>query len=183
MNTPTPAPPPPAADASALALDAGADPRLWLLVALLAVLAAATLEGLVLWRRGSYDWRAWAATLGDVIGRRAVESLGVSLAAPLVAWAHANRVATLPLDGAAAFALLFLGQEFFYYWYHRSAHRVRWFWASHVNHHSSQHYNLSTALRQTWTGFFAVSFLFRLPLVLAGFHPVMIATCAGFNLI
>ena len=36
-----------------------------------------------------------------------------------------------------------------------SAHRVRWFWASHVNHHSSQHYNLSTALRQTWTGFIA----------------------------
>ena len=35
---------------------------------------------------------------------------------------------------------------------HRIAHRVRWVWASHVIHHSSQHYNLSTALRQTWTG-------------------------------
>ena len=70
-----------------------------------------------------------------------------------------------------------------YYWFHRTAHRVRWFWASHVNHHSSQHYNLSTALRQTWTGFFAGSFVFRLPLVLVGFHPAMLAICAGFNLI
>ena len=61
-----------------------------------------------------------------------------------------------------------------YYWFHRTAHRVRWFWASHVNHHSSQHYNLSTALRQTWTGSIALGFVFRLPLVLLGFHPAMI---------
>ena len=41
----------------------------------------------------------------------------------------------------------------------RFGHRVRWFWASHVNHHSSQHYNLSTALRQTWTGFLTLGFI------------------------
>jgi sterol desaturase/sphingolipid hydroxylase (fatty acid hydroxylase superfamily) len=70
-----------------------------------------------------------------------------------------------------------------YYWVHRFGHRVRWFWASHVNHHSSQHYNLSTALRQSWTGFLTLGFVFALPLVLIGFHPVMIAICGGFNLI
>src|SRR3546814_2660511 len=58
--------------------------------------------------------------------------------------------------------------------FHRSAHRVRWFWASHVIHHSSQHYNLSTALRQTWTGFFSLSFIFRLPLFLIGFPPPLV---------
>ena len=79
--------------------------------------------------------------------------------------------------------ICFIVDDLAYYAFHRSAHRVRWFWASHVNHHSSQHYNLSTALRQTWTGFFAGSFIFRLPLVLLGFHPVMLAICAGFNLI
>ena len=63
------------------------------------------------------------------------------------------------------------------------AHRVRWFWASHVNHHSSQHYNLSTALRQTWTGFFALSFIFRIPLALLGFHPAMILFVGAINLI
>jgi sterol desaturase/sphingolipid hydroxylase (fatty acid hydroxylase superfamily) len=70
-----------------------------------------------------------------------------------------------------------------YYVFHRSAHRIRWFWASHVIHHSSQHYNLSTALRQTWTGFFSASFLFRLPLFLIGFPPAMVFFCAGLNLI
>jgi sterol desaturase/sphingolipid hydroxylase (fatty acid hydroxylase superfamily) len=77
----------------------------------------------------------------------------------------------------------FVLDDFFYYWFHRFAHRVRWMWASHVNHHSSQHYNLSTALRQTWTGTIALGFIFRLPLVLVGFHPAMIFFCGGLNLI
>jgi sterol desaturase/sphingolipid hydroxylase (fatty acid hydroxylase superfamily) len=140
-----------------------ADPRLWLLAALLTVLVAATVEGFVLWRRGGYDWRAWGATLGDVIGRRVVEALGLSLAAPVVAWAHAHRVTTLPLDGATAFALLFVGQEFCYYWYHRAAHRVRWFWATHAVHHSSNELNLMAALRLGWTGRLAGTALFQPP--------------------
>lgn len=77
----------------------------------------------------------------------------------------------------------FVLDDLAYYWFHRAAHRIRWFWASHVNHHSSQHYNLSTALRQTWTGFLAISFVFRLPLVLLGFHPAMIFFVGGINLI
>jgi sterol desaturase/sphingolipid hydroxylase (fatty acid hydroxylase superfamily) len=81
------------------------------------------------------------------------------------------------------FVLCFVIDDFAYYLFHRSAHRVRWFWASHVIHHSSQHYNLSTALRQTWTGFISVSFLFRLPLFLIGFPPAMVIFVGGVNLI
>ncbi len=92
------------------------------------------------------------------------------------------RVATIPWAWWAWVAC-FLLDDLAYYAFHRSAHRVRWFWASHVNHHSSQHYNLSTALRQTWTGFFALSFVFRLPLMLIGFHPAMVVFCGGINLI
>src|SRR4028119_861864 len=60
-----------------------------------------------------------------------------------------------------AWPLCFILDDLAYYWFHRTAHRVRWFWASHAIHHSSQHYNLSTALRQTWTGFLSASFVFR----------------------
>ena len=42
--------------------------------------------------------------------------------------------------------------DFLYYWNHRWMHEVRLFWADHVAHHSGRRYNLSTALRQTWTG-------------------------------
>ena len=92
------------------------------------------------------------------------------------------RLVTIPFAWWA-WPLCFILDDLAYYAFHRSAHRVRWFWASHVNHHSSQHYNLSTALRQTWTGFFAGSFMFRLPLLLIGFHPLMLAFCGGLNLI
>ena len=81
-----------------------------------------------------------------------------------------------------AWIACFVLDDLAYYAFHRSAHRVRWFWASHVIHHSSQHYNLSTALRQTWTGFLSLAFLFRLPLFLV-FPPEMVFFCAGVNLI
>ncbi|WP_425231018.1 sterol desaturase family protein [Sphingomonas sp.] len=79
--------------------------------------------------------------------------------------------------------ICFVLDDFAYYLFHRSAHRVRWFWASHVIHHSSQHYNLSTALRQTWTGFVSLAFLFRVPLFILGFPPSMVFFVAGVNLI
>src|SRR5688572_30505785 len=72
-----------------------------------------------------------------------------------------------------AFVLLFFADDFSYYWFHRISHECRFFWASHVVHHSSQNYNLSTALRQTWSGSF-YSFVFWLWLPLLGFHPAMI---------
>jgi sterol desaturase/sphingolipid hydroxylase (fatty acid hydroxylase superfamily) len=82
-----------------------------------------------------------------------------------------------------AFVLAFVVDDLAYYWYHRIGHRSRWFWAAHVIHHSSQHYNLSTALRQTWTGFFTFGVLFRLPLVLFGFPPALVLFVGGINLI
>ena len=72
-----------------------------------------------------------------------------------------------------SFIILFFLDDFSYYWFHRTSHENRFFWASHVVHHSSKHYNLSTALRQTWTGSF-YSFIFWLWLPLIGFHPGMI---------
>ena len=81
------------------------------------------------------------------------------------------------------FVVCFVLDDLSYYAFHRSAHRVRWFWASHVIHHSSQHYNLSTALRQTWTGFFSLNLIFRVPLLLIGFPPWAILLAQSWNLL
>lgn len=105
---------------------------------------------------------------------------GAILGLMLAVWDH--RITTVPWAWWA-WVLCFVLDDLLYYLFHRSAHRVRWFWASHVNHHSSQHYNLSTALRQTWTGWLALSFVFKLPLAGIGFHPAMILFCSGLNLI
>ena len=80
-------------------------------------------------------------------------------------------------------ALCFVLDDLRYYGYHRIAHRARWVWAEHVNHHSSQHYNLTTALRQSWTGTFTGMWLLRAPLILLGFSPGMVLFVGGINLI
>ena len=72
-----------------------------------------------------------------------------------------------------SYILILFAEDATYYWFHRISHENRFFWASHIVHHSSQKYNLSTALRQTWTGGFT-SFVFWIPLVLIGFHPIII---------
>ncbi|MDR3660988.1 MAG: sterol desaturase family protein, partial [Mycobacterium sp.] len=78
----------------------------------------------------------------------------------------------LPANNPLTWIALFVAEDFLYYWYHRTHHTVRVFWASHVVHHSSERYNLSTALRQTWTPFSALPFW--LPLAFFGFAPWMI---------
>jgi len=157
----------------------------WLAALLFMVLAAAVAEGLVLSLRGPgrYDWRAFAATVGDVIGRRAVDALGISLLTPLLLWAHANRLTTLALDHASAFVLLFIGQEFCYYGFHRAAHRVRWFWATHCVHHSPNQLTLAAALRLGWTGKLSGSVLFFMPLVWLGFPPTAVLATVSLNLL
>ena len=127
-------------------------------------------------------------------GKDTLTSLGLGLGSLFAGILSAGLVATLSIwvyrfhlidIGYAwwAFVLCFLLDDLAYYAFHRSAHRVRWFWASHVVHHSSERYNLSTALRQTWTGFFGLTFLIKLPLFLIGFPPALVAFVAGLNLI
>ncbi|MBV8252465.1 MAG: sterol desaturase family protein [Chitinophaga sp.] len=79
--------------------------------------------------------------------------------------------------------LCFFADDFSYYWFHRTSHTVRFFWASHVIHHSSEKYNLATALRQTWTGNLTGTFLFWLWMPLVGFHPIMVMSMQAISLI
>ncbi len=97
-------------------------------------------------------------------------------------WAYEHRIFDLGYVWWA-WVLCFLAADLVYYWFHRAAHRVRWFWASHVIHHSSQHYNLSTGLRLSWTSPFSIRFIFRMPLFLIGFEPAMVFFCLAVNLI
>ena len=87
----------------------------------------------------------------------------------------------IPPDAWWAWVLLFFADDLAYYWFHRVSHESRVFWASHVVHHSSQHYNLSTALRQTWVPM--TYFPFWLPLAVMGFEPWMILLAQSWSLI
>lgn len=89
------------------------------------------------------------------------------------------------LDSAQwwVWVLCFFADDLSYYWFHRCSHEVRYFWASHVVHHSSRKYNLATALRQTWTGNISGAFLFWCWMPLIGFHPLLVMTMQSISLL
>lgn len=81
-----------------------------------------------------------------------------------------------------SFLLLIVLQDFFYYWFHRASHRIRWLWASHVTHHSSETMNLATALRQSPTYPISGMWLFWLPLAWIGFKPETVILAVAVSL-
>jgi sterol desaturase/sphingolipid hydroxylase (fatty acid hydroxylase superfamily) len=116
--------------------------------------ALALIEGVVLtWLRRGYDWGESLASLAVAVGRRLFEAVPLAVAMPGGFWLYEHRLWTLPLDAWWTWLALFAGVEFCYYWYHRCAHRVRWFWASHAVHHSANAFNLVFFLPLAWLGF------------------------------
>ncbi len=140
----------------------------------------------MLWARRkapeAYEPRDTLTSLLLGLGSTAAGAAVAGSVAVAAVWLYDHRVMTIGYPWWAWVACFVL-DDFNYYWAHRTGHRVRWFWASHVNHHSSQHYNLSTALRQSWTGFIALSSIFRIWPAFIGFDPAMIAAVGGLNLI
>lgn len=118
--------------------------------------------------------------------RDTVASLIMGAGAVIVSALGAAAVYLVVLKGAAAIspvtipvnpmtiALCLILSDFVYYWSHRLSHERRWLWASHVVHHSSHHFNLSTALRSPWTDIVSGSFLFWAPLALMGFPAELV---------
>ncbi len=88
----------------------------------------------------------------------------------------------IPMDTWWSWVLLLIADDFAYYWFHRISHESRFFWNFHVVHHSSNRYNLSVAVRQSWFGGLA-HWLFYVPLGFLGFPLWAFALMHGFNLI
>lgn len=96
----------------------------------------------------------------------------------LVAW---TGVPQWSMDSAWQWAAAFVAYDFCYYWKHRFGHEWRIMWASHIAHHQSEEFNLSTALRQTGTDY--IGFVFYIPLFLAGVPAAVVVTVGSLNLI
>ena len=133
-------------------------------------------------RKGDFETRDTLTSLLMGTGNVAAGLLLGFVSVTALMWVWQFRLFDLGLHWWV-FIVAFVFDDLRYYCYHRIAHRVRWVWAEHVNHHSSQHYNLSTALRQSWTGQITGMFILQVPMVLLGFHPAVIAFVYGFNLV
>jgi sterol desaturase/sphingolipid hydroxylase (fatty acid hydroxylase superfamily) len=130
-----------------------------------------------------YEARDTIASLAMGVGNVVISAVTTLGAIALWEFARQHRVADVTsAHPAIVGAVLFLGEDLCYYAFHRTHHHVRLLWAAHVHHHSSRHFNLSTALRQPWftpiTGPW-----FWLPLALVGFTPPVILTAQAVSLI
>jgi sterol desaturase/sphingolipid hydroxylase (fatty acid hydroxylase superfamily) len=152
------------------------------------VLAASIVEAVVLHRihKGTdraFDWHEFWISLADLAGRKLLALLPLSLAAPVFDFAWTHRIYTVEANTALSILLLFIGQEFFYYWYHRTAHTVRFFWANHAVHHSPNQLTLSSAYRLGWLTKLTGSGIFFTPLSWLGVKPEVVLAVVSINLL
>ncbi len=134
-------------------------------------------------QRDHYETKDSASSISLGIGSVVVGFVGKALVLAAYTLVYKFRLFTLDMTQVWPWIVLFFAEDVSYYWFHRISHGSRWFWASHVVHHSSQRYNLSTALRQTWTGTLTGSFVFWLWLPLLGFSPLAVMTMQSISLL
>ncbi len=136
-------------------------------------------------RTDNYILKDSLASIGMGLGSVFLDIITKSMAFIVFLWLYNNygifkdSLLDWPLWG---FAILFFLDDLTFYWHHRLSHQIRLLWAAHVNHHSSTHYNLSTALRQSWSELF-YKYIWYLWLPILGFPPLMILTQISISLI
>jgi sterol desaturase/sphingolipid hydroxylase (fatty acid hydroxylase superfamily) len=133
-------------------------------------------------KKANYEARDSAASLCMGLGNFAIGLINFGLIAAVSNWVYQYRIFEFGYTWVA-FVVVFFGEDFCYYWFHRFSHEHRIWWAAHINHHSSQYYNLSTALRQTWTGGMVGTSAPWLLLSLIGVPTPLIAFQKGISLI
>ena len=125
---------------------------------------------------GFYKFRDTLAGLGLLIGNFMIGLLTKSSIFFLYIYLYQFKFITVNelLPTWAVWIVTFVMIDFVYYWYHRFSHRVRFMWAVHMNHHSSEEMNFTVSLRQAWFGpITKVPFFIVMPLI--GFDPIITA--------
>jgi sterol desaturase/sphingolipid hydroxylase (fatty acid hydroxylase superfamily) len=147
-------------------------------------MVAMVIEMALLKQRGLRGYQVRDTAVSLILGAGSVVS-GTVFAFIILAMDGVLHPISLPAIRSSPYAYVFcfIVDDFCTYWGHRAGHRIRWAWADHCNHHSSQHYNLSTALRLGWGQYFQPGILSLVPMVLAGFPLSMITFVHGFNLV
>jgi sterol desaturase/sphingolipid hydroxylase (fatty acid hydroxylase superfamily) len=157
----------------------------WLLLALAPLFLASI--GLELWywlRRGiaKYEWVDSVSNVCLALMHQASDfTFNLLFVKTAYTWVWQHGLHAVP-GTWWSILLLFVLQDFLYYFFHRAHHRIRWMWCSHVVHHSSERLNLSTALRQSLTYPLSGMWAFWLPLAWLGFGPDWVILIVAINL-
>lgn len=125
-------------------------------------------------RREQFYWKDIAANLSLGLSYQVFELIAHALFVGVaVTWIYEHRLFDVPVNGWTILPI-FVAVEFCYYWFHRTSHRVRWFWSAHVVHHTGERMNFTTAMRQSLLYSITGWWLFFMPLVFLGVPPAVV---------
>lgn len=148
------------------------------------ILVCSFIESIFLHFQSKFDWSAMFVSLSDLFGRLCLQYfLPLTIATPVLNWAENHKLINIALDGWVTLLVLFIAQDFCYYWMHRTTHRVRWFWCNHAVHHSATELNLSAAYRLGMFGKQTGTLLFFVPLIFMGLSPQLVYEVVTINLL
>jgi len=140
---------------------------------------------LILHRQKTYPWKNAGVSIGMAIGHLITQAATHGVVFGVIALSvYAYRLTTIPVSFRhwPNLVLLFLLVDFGFYVEHRCSHRIRFLWASHSVHHSSEKMLVTTAYRLSWTPILSGVFLFYLPIVWIGYDPVWVYGTVSANL-
>lgn len=133
-------------------------------------------------RAESFHLKELLANLGLGASYQVMEAvMHTVMGAAIYAWFYQHRLFDIPVNGWTILPI-FVALEFCYYWFHRTSHRVRWFWTAHVPHHSGQVMNFTTAMRQSVLNAFVGIWVFYVPLSVLGVPPAVVLFCLAVSL-
>jgi len=140
------------------------------------MIALAFLEMFISWRqqKGLYEKKDFIASLAIGGGYIFQGLFTKSVLFVLAIWCYNLVPWSIPMNWWTSI-LCFVALDFFRYYAHRIAHETNFLWATHVTHHNSEKYNLSTSFRLSWTQ--QIKIIFFLPISFLGFHPVTFFIC------
>ena len=133
--------------------------------------------------KNNYKLADTFTSLGLGLISRFLPMLNIGFQGAVFVYVGANlNLKLLPLDNPLTWIVGFLLYDLSYYWMHRMHHEIKILWATHSVHHHGEEYNLSTALRQTSTGWLW-KWVFYLPMIMVGVPGEVFVTVAGINLV
>ena len=127
-----------------------------------------------------YERRDTTASLSMLIGNITIAFATAAAISKLDRFVFKHRISNVGSRKGSIVGAMVLW-DFLYYWDHRWMHEIRFFWANHVTHHSGERYNLSTALRQPWSGIITAPIFVPLPLL--GFPAATSMRAGQLNLL
>jgi sterol desaturase/sphingolipid hydroxylase (fatty acid hydroxylase superfamily) len=123
------------------------------------------------------------ASVVIAVGQRLISLIPLNFLAAIWFVTYDNRVIEVSANGWWYIPALFIGVEFCYYWFHRLSHDVRWMWATHSVHHSTEEMNVLAAYRFGWTEEISLAGVAYTPLLLIGFHPAHVMAMLAVTLV